>query len=365
MTRRRALLGSASLGVLAAAIVVLLRTGQPRETDHMERGGRIRLAVLGDSDSHGYRDHVLGTRRGGVHHATTLQWTDVLVRTRGQYFDPGEEGVWGSRAFIARARAALGREAKAPRKADYRWNYAVSGARCSTLVSERPWQTRWLISALRAERAAWADGIVVIRIGVNDVGLSRHMDRYAKQGVDADHRARVARCADEIAAAARAIRAAHPSVRIVVVGVADDSSWPVGIVPDRDATQVARIRDALDLFDDAVRSAIRSVEGAAFMRDRSWYQDNWPDRDAEGRAVLGARSLGGTVAVTNTRGDEPHHLSLADGHAGTVANGFWARELILFLDQTYGLRVPPLSDAEIAALADPDGAYGIAPPGPR
>ena len=325
--KRAGLVAGAIAAAIAAAVALVARGGPARETrgaspnaggvEHYTGGarhdaddmssGRIRLAVLGDSDSHGYRDNVLGTRRGGAYHETTLQWTDVLARARGDYFDLGEEGVWGSRGVIARVRAAVGLEAKTPRKFDYRWNYAVSGARCTTLLHEWPWQVRWLESALRHEPAAWANGLVVIRIGVNDVGLSSHMERYAEHGVTPGDRARIARCAEEIGAAARAIRKSHASVRIVVVGVADDSSWPVGIVPDRDAVQVAHIREALDLFDASVRNATEHVPGAVFMEDRSWYRSSWPDRDASGRAVLGARNLGGTVPITNTRGDEPHH----------------------------------------------------------
>lgn len=347
-----------AVAILAAA--ALVTSGRPPA--HRAPAGAVRVAVLGDSDSHGYRDHRNGVRRGGDWHASTLQWTDVLARLRPDDFDLGPEADWGSRGVVARTRARLGLEARTPRKIDYRWNYAVSGAGCSSLHDHWPWQTRWLVSALRAEPSAWRDGIVVIRIGVNDLGQERHLDAYARDGVSTADEARIDRCVRDVRRAVRAARRAHTGVRIVVVGVADDSAWPVGVVPRRSAAEVERIRAALDRFDDRLEDAVTAVPGTVFLRDRRWYQDNWADRDAAGMAVLSARDLGGPVPVTNTRGDDPRHLSLADGHAGTVANGFFARELVRTVNAAFGMDVPLPTDAELARLADPDGRAGISAP---
>ena len=65
--------------------------------------------------------------------------------------------------------------------------------------------------------------------------------------------------------------------------------------------------------------------------------------------------------VTNTKGDAPNNLLLEDGHAGTVANGFWAAQLILTLRRDFDLDIPPLTHAEIARVADPERTFGLAP----
>ena len=361
MSARRIGAWMLAIVALVALGVFAVRAARRDDSGRASSGTGIRLAVLGDSDSHSYRDRVNGVSRGGAYHATTYQWTEVLDRLRSRYIDQGGFGEWGSRGIVARARAALGLEAKTPRKEDFRWNYAWSGARCASLVSEWPQQTRWLVSALEAEPDAWADGVVVLKIGVNDIGQRRHLDAYAASGAGAPERAIIAACARETASALDMIRAASATVRVLVVGVADDSSWPAATTPPRSAEEIARVREVLDAFDDALRATISGREHVAFMDDRSWYYDHWADRDAEGSAQTSGVRLGGSTAVTNTQGDSPVNLMLADGHAGTVANGFWARELVRALAREFDVQVPELSDAEIAALADPRGDLGIAP----
>jgi hypothetical protein len=252
-------------------------------------------------------------------------------------------------------------EAKTPRKADFRWNYARSGARCASLVSAWPQQARWLASAIARDPAAWTDGIVVIRIGVNDLGQRRHLDEYAKTGLTDAHRRLIEECAREIASAIDVVRAASSSVRIVVVGVADDSSWPPATTARRTADVITRMRDVLDAFDRRLEQETTRRSGAVFMNDRTWYYEHWADFDAVGNPRQSGVSLGGATQITNTQGDAPTNLLLDDGHAGTVANAFWLRELITTINRSFGASVPTLTDEEIGALADPDGSLGIAP----
>jgi hypothetical protein len=63
-----------------------------------------------------------------------------------------------------------------------------------------------------------------------------------------------------------------------------------------------------------------------------------------------------------TEGDRPTHAVLADGHAGTAWNGLWARNLVDVLNRAFGLGIPQIRVEEIARLADPDGALGLAAP---
>jgi hypothetical protein len=347
-----------SVAIVAVAIIAHRSTATPSTPQPRA----VPMAVLGNSDSHGYRDGVRGIRRGGAFHEITFQWTDVLARTRGEYLDMGVVDAWGTYGIVARLRERLGLEAKSPKKLDYRYNYALSGARCASLVSDWPGQARWLASAIRAHPREWADGVAVIRIGVNNVGQKRHLDQYADAGVTPKDRQTIAACAQEILAAVQQVRAASPTLRIVVVGIADDSSWPPATTPWRSPDEIRRMREALDLFDATVQAAVTTDPRTVFMADRSWYYDHWADRDSAGHSQRSERTLGGRVPVANTQGDEPFNLVLADGHAGTVANGFWVRELIHTLNAEFGLGIPPLLDAEIAHLADPAGTAGIAPP---
>ena len=67
-------------------------------SDETSRTGRITMAVLGDSDSHAYRDTVLipAAKRGGVEfHDSTFQWTEILHALRAHEVDQGEWGVLG------------------------------------------------------------------------------------------------------------------------------------------------------------------------------------------------------------------------------------------------------------------------------
>ena len=62
---------------------------------------KLRLAVLGDSDSHSFHDAVslhYGTpeARGGAQQASTWQWTEILGRLRPRDIDQGLSGRWAA-----------------------------------------------------------------------------------------------------------------------------------------------------------------------------------------------------------------------------------------------------------------------------
>ena len=163
----------------------------------------------------------------------------------------------------------------------------------------------------------------------------------------------------------------HPSVRflrgdarrlgdVLTPDVMQSLARPLLVVEDSShfAGTTAAV---LDFFDARLRELTQTTDGVAFMNDRDWYTAHWAERDSAGDSQLSGYSLGGRTEVANTRGDAPNHLALGDGHAGTVANGLFAQELIRAVDRAFGWDVPTLTDAEIAAIADPDGRYGIAP----
>ena len=147
--------------------------------------GIIPLAVLGDSDSHSYHDTISfknPLERGGKFRSITFQSTEVLERLRNNQIDQGSWGVWGSkRGLIAELRSAIGLEGRAPKKLDFQYNFAVSGAGCADLVEGYGRQTQRLLYLMKKKPLQWQNGLIVIRIGINSIGQTRQLERYAEE----------------------------------------------------------------------------------------------------------------------------------------------------------------------------------------
>ena len=118
----------------------------------------ISFAVLGDSDSHAYQDSVLialdSGKRGGKYRATTFQWTEVLAQLRANQINQGEWGIWGTPIKVAETLDWLGLGGRAPRKRDFRYNFAVSGADCNDLITG---YYRQAIEAIGCRQSALAE----------------------------------------------------------------------------------------------------------------------------------------------------------------------------------------------------------------
>src|SRR5471032_758450 len=163
--------------------------------------GRIRFAVLGDSDSQSYHDTLESAdpgRRGVSYRATTWQWTEVLARLRGDQIDLGEWGAWGTGMYRAYFDEAFSLLARTPPKDDYRYNFAVSGAFCSQLMGHQLRQAVRLVDLMNTEPQAWRDGIVLIRIGVNDVGGHDVLDELSRDPAAPHPKALIDACIGEI-----------------------------------------------------------------------------------------------------------------------------------------------------------------------
>ncbi|QPC32949.1 SGNH/GDSL hydrolase family protein [Caldimonas thermodepolymerans] len=318
----------------------------------------VPLAVLGDSDSHAYHDTLHfppgSPARGGPYRAITFQWTEVLARLRPEAIDLGPWGRWGMRRSWARVLGRLGRTVRAPRKEDHRHNFAVSGARCEDLLDG--WRQTYALKQLMDEDPdRWARGVVVVRIGINSFGSEADLDRLAHDPRDPQVQAEVARCLDAIAASVDLIRASHPRTRFVLVGIFDNSRWARADVRWQDPVALHRIASGLDRFDDGLRRLARERRDVAFFDDRAWFAARWGGRDPEGRPAYRDVMLGGVLRVSNTAGDAPHNAVLADRHAGTVWNGWWAAALVELMNQQFGLGIAPMTDCEIASLLVQDG----------
>lgn len=331
-----------------------------------ENDARIPVGVLGDSDSHSYHDSILlpaPHQRGGEYRSTTFQWTEIWERLRPAEVDLGEWGTWGTSRRAARIRRALWLPARAPRKVDYRYNLAFSGARCLHLVTTASRQVEPLLRLMDRDPQRWARGVVIIRIGINSIGGTDHLDSYAEDGVTPETRERILPCVEHIQDGVQQIREAHPTTRIVLIGIANDANWAKRLDRWQDPEALANIAQVLDLFDGALAGMARSDPYTAFMDDRAWFRRHWGGRDPDdGRPAYGSVSLGGPVPVTNTYGDHPSNVAVEDGHAGTVANGIWLSDLVKLIEEEWNLGLTPPRPDEVARLADPEGAYGLRPP---
>jgi hypothetical protein len=341
-----------------AAILVSLACAERLETT-----GKLSVAVLGDSDSHSYQDSLLlhePGMRGGAYRATTLQWTDIWARLRPHEVDLGRWGIWGSRLKVARLLRALGANPRAPRKMDHEFNFAMSGARCAELLDDGFPQAPALLNLMNRSPRRWANGVVIIRMGINGVGLTPQLEEYASSGLTPAVRQRVAACVTSVDRASRLIRSKHPTTKLVIVSISDDRNVASNLERWRDRAALENIESVLAHFDEGLRGLAQD-SNTIFLDERDWFRRQWGGRTPDGMPDYRTMSFGGRESVSNSIGDHPRHLTLTDGHAGTVSNGMWLVNLVDLLNQRWNIGLTPITESEIARLADPDGRYGIRP----
>jgi hypothetical protein len=312
----------------------------------------VPLAALGDSDSHSYQDRASfppgSGKRGGAFRATTFQWIEVLARLRGREVDPGPWGVWGTRGRIATLQEWFGLKGRAPRKEDYRNNFAISGAGCDTLMEGMSREAPRLLTLMDRDPMAWRRGVVVLRMGVNSFGLFESLDLLAQDAQAPSVRAEIDRCVEYIRNAIALIHARHPATRFVLVGIFDNSHWPKYFEHWQTPQAISNIDTGLERFDRALRAmAANDPRRLVFFDDRAWFAERWGSRDERGKPAYKPFKLASGLQVTNTSGDHPSNAVIADGHAGTIWNALWAQSLVNLLNSAFDLRLTPISDAEI------------------
>lgn len=332
-----------ALAVMTLLIAIAAASCAPGE--RAGRAGAIPVAVLGDSDSHSYRDVLNGVRRGGANNARTFNWLEVWARLRPDQIDPGPFARAGDSRKAAVLKSFFGVPSRAPMKDDYLYDYAWSGARCASLNREWPEQTRWLAARLKSDPKRWAEGLVVIRIGVNDFGQSEHLTLMAR---DSDvMKGAIDACIEEIGTAVGEIRRVS-TARIALVGISHDYDTPFAgpdVVPDAAVPGVAA---ALDRFDDGLKAIAEKDPRIAFVDDDTWLARRFGGRRADDQKPR--VEIAGFV-VRNAVGDAPEFLHTTDGHAGTIAAGLFLQHFIETLNARFGLSLSPPSDEEIVALA--------------
>ena len=329
---------------------------------------RVPFAVLGDSDSHAYQDRVsfppYAKSRGGAHRDSSRQWTEVLAALRVDEVDPGGWGVWGVQGHWARLAEAFGGSRRSPRKQDFAFNFAWSGARCADLMEGPGRQASRLVALMGRHRDAWSRGVVVVRIGVNDLGTRDALDAFAREGDGEAHRRLVDACLGFVEQSVRAIAEAQPEVHVLLVGVLDNVDWPRNAARFTDAGERARIAAVLDRFDAGLRRIAAASPNHAFFDDRALFRRLVGQRlvdGAPGYRDVPVRDASGDVVFEATfrEGDALDALYLADGHMGTVLNAHWAQALIEALRREFGLPITPVSDIERdAVLIDLHASHG-------
>jgi hypothetical protein len=240
-------------------------------------------------------------------------------------------------------------EGRSPPKEDYRYNFALSGNECSDLLEGYVQQTRALVSLMDQQPAYWRNGVVVIRIGVNTFGGAAELEQMAHDPMAAKAQRKIASCVRDIRQSVDALHARHPGLRIVLVGIFDNSNWVPYLDRWRNPGMLANIGRGLDPFDRALKDMARRDPRIAFFDDRAWFADHWGTRDARGGAAYRDLVLG-DLHVGNTAGDEPHNAVLADGHAGTAWNAEWARSLVELLNSRFHLGVAPITETEVIGI---------------
>ena len=353
----------------AALAWALLRWGSdlPDEVRHRSVSATaVPLAILGDSNSHSYQDRISfpmrSGQRGGVNHARTFQWGEILARLRGDEFDLGPWVRWGRSGIAPRVFDLLGLPVgRAPRKEDYLYNFAQSNMGCEQLTRGKFRQVPRLLALMDQEPGRWRRGVVVIHIGLGD--WSPHFAEQAR-----DPEARVVRqvielCTQRIRESVRLIHARHPATRIVVVGLSNDAVDPMFVDRWQTATEWSNILTALGRFNTALRALVAAEPQTIFFDNEAWVTAHWGARDADGKPAYRTVTIGGSLQVSNTAGDDPTHSILMDHHAGMVNNALWAQSLVARLREGFGLPLTPISDAEVARFVLPLAEASLRAPG--
>ena len=372
MIRLRIVLLLASCCAVALAALMAARLAMPglflrspapgaAAAENTRPSGPIRFAVLGDSDSQSYHDTLMSDGpRGGRYHASTWQWTEALARLRGDQIDLGPWGEWGTGKYRAWFDEALGLPARTPAKDDYRYDFAVSGATCKQLTGRSQRQAIRLVQLMDRDPQAWRGGVVLIRIGVNDIGAHDVLDALSRDPAAAGPAALIDGCVAAIGDAVAMIRRRHPQTHVVLVGVLSNADWSVEFDHWQSARQIANIDAGLDRFDNGLRRLAAAHRDVYFLDDRAWFRHLWGSRDDRGRPSYKVVHLSPGWAITNTSGDDPHNAVLADGHAGTVWNALWAQHLVASLNAAFGLRLTPITDADVIDFVRPGFAQAAA-----
>jgi hypothetical protein len=277
----------------------------------------------------------------------------VLARLRGNQLDLGHWGAWGTGKYRALVDEAFGSLARTPPKNDYRYDFAISGASCGQLMGQSQRQAIRLVDLMDTEPQAWRGGVVLIRIGINDIGGHSVLDELSRDRTASRPTALIDACIKSIGKAVTLIRRNHPDTYVALVGVLSNADWSVEFDNWQSGKQIANIDAGMDRFDNGLRKLAAADRHVHFLDDRAWFRSMWGERDDQGRPQYKTVHLSPGWAITNTTGDDPHNAVTEDGHAGVVWNTLWAQHLVSSLNAAFGLHLEPITDAEVIDFLEP------------
>jgi hypothetical protein len=312
----------------------------------------IRLAVLGDSDSHSYQDRYSfppgSPARGGAYRVSTLQWTEVLIGLRLKSIDLGPWGEWGQRRPLAQMLDWLGMESRTPKKEDFLYNLAASGAGCNDLMSGIYRQAPRLADLMRPQPDAWRGAIIVIKMGINDIGNYSMLKLMAQDPSSPVVRERSLNCANRIEETILFLRKIQPKIRFVLVSPFNDNDDPGNLAEWNSALEQANLKKGFMHLDNSLRTITTKNQSVHYMNDGEWFHMRWGSRDANGKPNYQTVHIAGVIDVTNTAGDEPTNAVLNDHHAGLVWNTLWAQALVNEINDAWMVGIPAITDGEAA-----------------
>jgi hypothetical protein len=316
----------------------------------------IPMGVLGDSGSQAYHDLAWFPldkgERGGAFRSRTFQWTEVLARLRGNELD---QGPWthGVRPdAMAQGREWLGlTRVRAAVKHDFLYNQAISGATCNDLMRGQYQQAPRLVALMNQSPERWKRGVVVIRIGQNDWGAL--IDLQSRHPEAPELNKAIAYCKGEIVTAVALIHASHPLTRILIVGVVNEADDPSYMDKYQTALATYNLRTALGRFNGMLRNLASGDPKLAYFDDDAWFESQWGSRTPEGKWDFQDVTIGSTLRVTYTAGDDPRNALVNDHHGGLAWNALWAQSFVGRLNQAFGLTVKPISNGEVERFVAP------------
>jgi hypothetical protein len=161
-------------------------------------------------------------------------------------------------------------------------------------------------------------------------------------------------CSREIARSIAHIHARHPGVRVVVVGIVEDTADTDYTKELRSVSARANMQAAIARFNGSLQRVVESAGNAALFDDTAWSARHWGAQTSPDELdPVATVEIGGKLKVTNTRGDDPHNALLGDDHGGLAVNALWAQSLVVLLREAFHLPLTPISDEEVASFVLP------------
>ena len=279
----------------------------------------VGLGIMGDSFADEYRG--TDNRANGPYASVTFNWNEQLVRYRGI-----NQGAWGDRSE--------------PRRTGYEYNWSRSGATTDTLVNGG--QATGLAQQVRDGKVSH----VWMQIGINDFAKDNFIFLiYYGLVPEATLNAKIEKMLDNINTAVETVQDAG-SVKMVIVSVLDPTIAP-------QSASVISNEAGRKRISDAIAKLNQGIEEIATTHDIYFVDYNQVamrlNALADENLVM---NIGGALIDSNTPGNEPHHLQLEDGHAGTVLSGLLANMIFIEpFNAAYNTNIPLFTEDEIIKTA--------------